>query len=57
MIGKTTKSKNIELFFDNEQVAMIPVNTLVENSPMYDRKWKKTKLPKKINLKKMFIMN
>ncbi|WP_440670658.1 phosphoribosylformylglycinamidine synthase subunit PurL [Candidatus Pelagibacter sp. HIMB1483] len=52
VIGKTTNSKNIELFFDNEQVAKIPVNTLVENSPMYDRKWKKSKLPKKIKIKK-----
>ena len=52
VIGKTTSSKNIELFFDNEQVAKIPVNTLVENSPMYDRKWKKTKLPKKNKFKK-----
>ncbi len=47
IIGKTTNSKNIELFFNNEQVACIPVNTLVENSPMYDRKWKKSKLPKR----------
>jgi phosphoribosylformylglycinamidine synthase len=52
IIGKTTNSKNIELFFDNEQVANIPVNTLVENSPMYDRKWKKAKLPKKNKIKK-----
>ena len=44
VIGKTTKSKKIELFFDDKQVADIPVNTLVENSPMYDRKWKKAKL-------------
>ena len=48
VIGKTTKSKKIELYFDEEKVADIPVNTLVENSPMYDRKWKKAKLPKKI---------
>ena len=48
IIGKTTNTKNIELFFDQKQVAKIPVNTLVENSPMYDRKWKKSKLPKKI---------
>ncbi len=48
VIGKTTNTKNIELFFDQKQVVKIPVNTLVENSPMYDRKWKKSKLPKKI---------
>jgi phosphoribosylformylglycinamidine synthase subunit PurL len=52
VIGKTTKTKKIELFFYDEKVADIPVNTLVENSPMYDRKWKKTKLPKKIKIKK-----
>ena len=52
VIGKTTKSKKIELYFDKEKVADIPVNTLVENSPMYDRKWKKAKLPKKNKIKK-----
>ena len=57
VIGKTTKSKNIELYFDNEQVANIPVNTLVENSPMYDRKWKKAKLPKKNKIKKENLNN
>ena len=57
VIGKTTNSKNIELFFDNEQVANIPVNTLVENSPMYDRKWKKAKLPKKNKIKKETYSN
>ena len=57
VIGKTTNSKNIELFFNNEQVANIPVNTLVENSPMYDRKWKKAKLPKKNKIKKETYSN
>ena len=52
VIGKTTKSKKIELNFDEEKVANIPVNTLVENSPMYDRKWKKAKLPKRIKIDK-----
>ncbi len=52
VIGKTTKSKKIELYFDEEKVADIPINTLVENSPMYDRKWKKAKLPKKNKIKK-----
>ena len=40
-----------------EKVADIPVNTLVENSPMYDRKWKKAKLPKKNKIKKEDIKN
>jgi len=52
VIGKTTDTKNIELFFDNKKVAQIPINTLAENAPMYDRKWKKTKLPQKIKFNK-----
>ena len=52
VIGQTTKSKKIELYFNEEKVADIPVNTLVENSPMYDRKWKKAKLPKRIKVNK-----
>jgi phosphoribosylformylglycinamidine synthase II len=52
VIGQTTKSKKIELYFNEKKVADIPVNTLVENSPMYDRKWKKAKLPKKIKVDK-----
>ncbi|MDA7813668.1 phosphoribosylformylglycinamidine synthase subunit PurL [Candidatus Pelagibacter sp.] len=57
VIGKTTKTKKIELYFDDQQVANIPVNTLVENSPMYDRKWKKAKLPKKNKIKKEDLKN
>ncbi len=57
VIGKTTKSKKIELYFDNEKVTDIPVNTLVENSPMYDRKWKKAKIPKKNKIKKEDLKN
>ncbi len=57
VIGKTTNSKKIQLYFDNEKVADIPVNTLVENSPMYDRKWKKAKLPKKNKIKKGDLKN
>ena len=57
VIGKTTKSKKIELFFDDKQVADISINTLVENSPMYDRKWKKSKLPKKNKIKKEDLNN
>ena len=57
VIGKTTKSKKIELFLITKQVADIPVNTLVENSPMYDRKWKKAKLPKKNKIKKEDLKN
>ena len=52
IIGKTTKSKKIELVFDNKKVAEIPIDLLAENAPVYDRKWKKTKLPQKIKFNK-----
>ena len=52
VIGKTTSSKKIELIFENNKVAEIPIDLLTENAPIYDRNWKKIKLPKKLNLKK-----
>jgi len=52
VIGKTTNSKKIELLFDNLKVVDIPINLLAENAPVYDRKWKKTKLPQKLKLNK-----
>jgi len=57
IIGQTTKSKKIELYFNKEKVTDIPINTLVENSPMYDRKWKKAKLPKKVKIEKEKFKN
>ena len=57
VIGKTTNSKKIELYFNEEKVVDIPVNILVENSPIYNRKWKKTKLPKKNKFKKEDFKN
>ncbi len=52
IIGKTTNSKKIELIFDNNKVAEIPIDLLAEKAPLYDRKWKKTKLPQKLKFKK-----
>ena len=52
VIGKTTNSKNIELYFDNNKVANIPIDLLAEHAPEYDRKWKKSKLPQRIKFKK-----
>ena len=52
IIGKTTNSKKIEIFFDEKKVVDIPINILAENAPIYDRKWKKTKLPQKIKFNK-----
>ena len=52
VIGKTTNTKNLELVFNKKKVAEIPIDYLAENAPMYDRKWKKAKLPQKINYPK-----
>ncbi len=55
VIGKTTNSEKIELFFDNVKVVDIPIEHLAENAPIYDRKWKKIKLPQKLNFKKDYF--
>ena len=52
VIGKTTNTKNLELVFNKKKVAEIPIDYLAENAPVYDRKWKKAKLPQKINYPK-----
>ncbi len=52
VIGRTTNTKKIELIFENKKVAVIPINFLAENAPVYDRKWKKTKLPQKLKFNK-----
>ena len=52
VIGKTTNSKKIEIYFNQKKVVDIPIDLLSENAPMYDRKWKKNKLPQKIKFKK-----
>ena len=52
VIGKTTDTQNLELLFNQEKVAEIPIDYLAENAPMYDRKWKKSKLPQKIDYPK-----
>ena len=55
VIGKTTNTKKIELLFDNKIVATIPIDFLAENAPIYDRKWKKTKLPQKLKFDKQHL--
>ena len=52
VIGKTTDSKKIELYFEEKKVGDIPIDILTENAPIYNRKWKKTKLPKKNKIDK-----
>ncbi len=52
IIGKTTASNRIELYFDEKKVTDIPIDFLAEGAPVYDRKWKKIKLPQSIKFKK-----
>ena len=52
VIGKTTNTNKIELIFNNSKIAEIPINLLAENAPVYDRNWKKTKLPQKLKFNK-----
>jgi len=60
IIGKTTNTKNLVLNFNNEEVANLPLSSLSANAPVYERKWKKNILPKKIkitnNLKSLKIL-
>ena len=52
IIGKTTNSKNLVLNFCSKEVANLPLNSLSTGAPIYDRKWKKSLIPKKIIPKK-----
>ena len=52
IIGKTTDSKKIEIYYKESKVADIPIDFLSEKAPEYDRKWKKTKIPQKIKFEK-----
>ncbi|MFL2883124.1 MAG: phosphoribosylformylglycinamidine synthase subunit PurL [Pelagibacteraceae bacterium] len=47
VIGKTTSTKNLVLNFKENKVAEIPIDALSSKAPLYDRKWLKSKLPKK----------
>ena len=47
VIGKTTNTKKIEIYFENNKVTDVPIDFLADKAPVYNRKWKKTKLPTK----------
>ncbi len=47
VIGKTTNTKKIEIYFENNKVTDVPIAFLADKAPVYNRKWKKTKLPTK----------
>ena len=52
IIGKTTNTKNLVLNFSGKEVANLPLSSLSIDVPVYDRKWKKSLVPKKIIPKK-----
>ena len=52
IIGKTTNSKNLVLNFNGKIVANLPISSLSTNAPVYDRKWKKNIITKKVKPKK-----
>ena len=54
IIGKTTSSKNLVLNFNGKEVANLPLSSLSTDVPVYDRKWRKSIVPKKINSRKDF---
>ena len=54
IIGKTTSSKNLVLNFNDKEVANLPLSSLSTDVPVYDRKWKKNIIPKRINSRKDF---
>ena len=57
IIGKTTNSKKIEIYFNESKVVDVPIEFLAEKVPEYNRKWKKTKLPIKNKLSKDIYKN
>jgi len=52
VIGKTSNTNKLILKFNEEEVANLPLSSLSTNVPVYDRKWKKTKVTKKANIDK-----
>ena len=52
IIGKTTDTKNLILNFNDEEVANLPLSSLSNDAPVYDRKWKKKVVSKETNSQK-----
>jgi len=54
VIGKTTNSKCLVLNFGGKEVANLPLSSLSNDAPIYDRKWKKKTFSKKISTNNNF---
>ena len=52
VIGKMTNSKNLVLHFNKEIVCDIPITSLADEAPKYNREWISTPLPEAINIDK-----
>ena len=50
VIGKMTDSKNLVLHFNNEVVCDIPITSLADEAPKYNREWVSTPLPQEIDM-------
>ena len=48
IIGKTTNTNNLVLNFQGKEVAKLPLSSLSTDAPIYDRKWKKSVVAKKV---------
>jgi len=57
IIGKTTSTKKIEIYFDESRVVDVPIKYLADDAPEYERKWEKTKLPIKNKINKDLYKN
>ena len=61
VIGRTTNTNNLVLNFHDKQVANLPLSSLSTHAPIYDRKWKKSFVAKKVvtknNYKSLSILS
>ena len=50
VIGKMTDNKNLVLHFKDEIVCDIPITSLADEAPKYNREWESTLLPQEIDM-------
>ena len=50
VIGKMTDNKNLVLHFKEEIVCDIPITSLADKAPKYNREWESTPLPQEIDM-------
>ena len=54
IIGNTTNTNKLILDYNGKEVANLPLSSLSIDAPIYNRKWKKNLIQKKINLTKPY---